>query len=152
VTATLHRLGADETAELAREVEPSYADEIAQRGGIPQESANRKAAADVALLLQDETAGAYGFDVGDDRVGHLWVGERDGDAGRMLWIYDVFVDEAFRGRGFGREAMLLAEGEARRRGLSLIGLNVFGANEVARRLYSSLGYDEVAVVMRKDVG
>jgi len=31
-------------------------------------------------------------------------------------------------------------------------LNVFGGNEVARRLYGSLGYDEVAVVMRKHVG
>jgi ribosomal protein S18 acetylase RimI-like enzyme len=48
--------------------------------------------------------------------------------------------------------MLLAESEARARGPALVGLNVFGGNEVARGLYRSLGYDEVAVMMRKDVG
>jgi ribosomal protein S18 acetylase RimI-like enzyme len=45
--------------------------------------------------------------------------------------------------------MLLAEGEARRRGLSRVALNVFGGNEVARNLYRSLGYEETAVTMRK---
>jgi ribosomal protein S18 acetylase RimI-like enzyme len=152
VNATLHRLGAGEAAELAREVEGGYADDMELRGGIPREAARRKAAADCAKLLTDETAAAFRIDVGDERVGHLWVGEQEGPAGRMLWIYDVFVDEACRGRGLGREAMLLAEEEARRRGLAMVGLNVFGGNEVARSLYRSLGYGEVAVMMRKDVG
>jgi GNAT superfamily N-acetyltransferase len=149
MNATLQRLTAHETAELARDVEPNYAEEIELGGGIPRETARQKAAADIAQLLEDETAAAFRIDVGDDRVGHLWVAEREVPAGRVLWIYDVFVDEAFRGRGFGRDAMLLAEGEARRRGLSLIALNVFGGNEVARRLYRSLDYGEVAVTMRK---
>jgi predicted GNAT family acetyltransferase len=30
-------------------------------------------------------------------------------------------------------------------------LNVFGANDVARRLYRSLGYEEISVWMGKDV-
>jgi ribosomal protein S18 acetylase RimI-like enzyme len=47
--------------------------------------------------------------------------------------------------------LLLAEDEARRRGLPRMGLNVFGGNDGARRLYRSLGYGEVAVVMRKDL-
>jgi GNAT superfamily N-acetyltransferase len=148
---TVQRLTADETAELARDVEPSYAEDVEQSGGVPPDSARRKAAADIAQLLEDETTAAFRIDVGDDRVGHLWVGEREVPGGRVLWIYDVFVAEAFRGRGFGREAMLLAEGEARRRGLSLIALNVFGGNDVARRLHRSLDYDEVAVTMRKSL-
>jgi GNAT superfamily N-acetyltransferase len=152
VSATLHRLQADEAAELASEVERGYAEDMELRGGSPRDAARRKAAADCAKLLTDETAAAYRVDVEGELVGHLWVGEQDTPSGRMLWIYDVFVDEALRGRGFGREAMLLAEEEARRRGLALVGLNVFGGNEVARRLYGSLGYDEVAVVMRKHVG
>ena len=53
--------------------------------------------------------------------------------------------EAMRGRGLGRRAMELAEEEANRRGLARIELNVFGGNEVARGLYRSLGYAEVAV-------
>jgi len=151
VNVRLQRLDADETAALAREVEPGYAQQMEEMGGIPRETARRKAADDSAKLLADETAAAFFIYLGDERVGHLWVGEQTGVAGRMLWIYDVVVDEAFRRRGLGREALLLAEDEARRRGLDLIGLNVFGKNEVARGLYRSLDYDEVAVIMRKDV-
>jgi ribosomal protein S18 acetylase RimI-like enzyme len=47
--------------------------------------------------------------------------------------------------------MLLAEDEARRRGLTRIELNVFGGNEVARNLYRSLGYVETSAQMAKDL-
>jgi len=47
--------------------------------------------------------------------------------------------------------MLLAEAEARRRGLTHVGLAVMGGNETARRLYRSLGYAETFVSMEKPV-
>jgi GNAT superfamily N-acetyltransferase len=55
------------------------------------------------------------------------------------------------GRGFGREAMLVFEDEARRRGLTEVNLTVMGGNEVARSLYRWLGYVERAVFMSKDL-
>jgi ribosomal protein S18 acetylase RimI-like enzyme len=61
----------------------------------------------------------------------------------------VKVEEEFRGQGYGRQAMLLAETLAREEGALTLGLNVFGHNQVARGLYSSLGYHETAVQMRK---
>jgi len=151
VTATLRPLDRDEIAGLAKLVESWYADDMHGNGGIPIDVARRKAASDIAELVADETAVALAVEVDGEQVGHLWVGERNVPTGRVLWIYDVFVDEERRGRGLGREAMLLAEEEARRRGLPRIVLNVFGANDVARRLYASLGYNEVAVVMGKDL-
>jgi ribosomal protein S18 acetylase RimI-like enzyme len=45
--------------------------------------------------------------------------------------------------------MLLAEELARTQGATSIGLNVFAHNVVARELYSSLGYTETSVQMRK---
>ncbi len=85
-------------------------------------------------------------------VGELWVSERTDAVQRdVLWIFDIRIDEGHRGRGLGREAMLRAEDEARKRGLGRVALNVFGGNEVARNLYRSLGYVETAVVMRKTV-
>jgi ribosomal protein S18 acetylase RimI-like enzyme len=45
--------------------------------------------------------------------------------------------------------MLLAEELARSHGATTIGLNVFGQNHIARGLYTSLGYREQAVQMRK---
>ena len=47
--------------------------------------------------------------------------------------------------------MEFAEDEARRRGIAKVALNVFGGNELARRLYVSLGYQETAVHMEKPV-
>ena len=61
------------------------------------------------------------------------------------------IDEAFRGRGLGRAAMVFAEQEAQRLGIAKVALNVFGGNEVARGLYRSLGYAETAVHMEKRV-
>jgi ribosomal protein S18 acetylase RimI-like enzyme len=87
----------------------------------------------------------------DEPVGRAWLGERDGPDGRAAYVWDVFVEEQARGRGFGRRAMELLEKEARRRGHTRIRLNVFGGNEVARSLYRSLGYAELAVFMGKDL-
>jgi GNAT superfamily N-acetyltransferase len=88
---------------------------------------------------------------GDDAVGQLWLGPPpDGKPGAE-WIYYVEVDEAMRGRGYGRSAMLLAEQDARDHGAVEMGLNVFGPNAVARRLYESVGYEATAINMVKQL-
>jgi ribosomal protein S18 acetylase RimI-like enzyme len=61
------------------------------------------------------------------------------------------IDTQFRGQGFGRQAMRLAETLAGREGAVTIGLNVLGHNQVARALYESLGYTETAIQMRKAI-
>lgn len=84
---------------------------------------------------------------GADPIGALWVfvsAER-GDA----FIYDIAVDEEHRGRGLGRALLEAAEQWSRERGLSSVSLHVFGANEVARRLYESSGYEVTDLSMRK---
>lgn len=82
------------------------------------------------------------------RVGDLWVGPYADDPQRW-WVWNVEIDEAQRGRGLGRKAMVLAEDLARANGANSIGLNVFAQNHVARSLYQSLGYEESSVQMRK---
>jgi ribosomal protein S18 acetylase RimI-like enzyme len=84
----------------------------------------------------------------NERIGRVWLGERE-DGQPVGVLYDIEIGSAFRGRGLGRELMLLIEEEARRRGFTEIRLNVFGGNEIARSLYRSLGYAEFAIAMRK---
>ena len=84
-------------------------------------------------------------------VGWLWITERDSDAGKVAWIYDIVVEEAFRGRGYGRALMAQAELLAREMGLGRIELNVFADNAVARSLYESSGFHEMARQMAKDL-
>lgn len=82
-------------------------------------------------------------------VGVLWIGPRSTSLPDEWWIWDVEIDEAHRGHGFGRRAMELAETAAQEQGAKTLGLNVFGFNRIARGLYESLGYETMAVQMRK---
>jgi ribosomal protein S18 acetylase RimI-like enzyme len=59
--------------------------------------------------------------------------------------YDVEVAEDARGRGLGRRLMERAEDEGHRRDGTALGLNVFGPNTRARRLYESLGYEPTSI-------
>jgi GNAT superfamily N-acetyltransferase len=125
------------------------------RAGVDRDVAQAKADKDLPLLLPDglATPGHSMFAVEDDGrfAGYLWLCDRDGELGHSLFVYAVEIDEEFRGRGLGRAAMVFAEQEARRLGIAKVALNVFGGNEVARRLYLELGYTETAVYMEKRV-
>jgi ribosomal protein S18 acetylase RimI-like enzyme len=131
-----------------------YANQIVESGAMSREAADERSRRDHAELLPQGLATPghliFRIDADGQSVGWLWLAMRDprSEAG-VGYIYDIEVDEAFRGRGYGRAAMALAEEEARRNGLRALGLNVFGHNAAARALYSSLGYHEIAVQMRK---
>lgn len=86
-----------------------------------------------------------------ERIGSLWYArERRGER-EVIWVYELFVEEPYRGLGFGRRLMELLEEQARGAGIGRIGLNVFGDNAPARSLYESLGYRESARQMHKDL-
>lgn len=150
---SLRPLRDDEFAAWLTKVRDGYAASMAAHAGMEPEAARRKAAADTDSLFPGQAPSpeqsVYVVEVDGEPVGGLWVAERDEQGDRILWIYDVDVDEPHRGNGYGKAAMQFAEEEARRRGLAAVALNVFGGNEVARNLYRSLGYNETAVFMKK---
>jgi len=152
---SLRPLRADEYPAWREEETADYARDIAENGDTPPDAAQRKAHDDMERVLPAGLAtpghAIYVLEQGGAAVGRLWLAERVMDDRRALFIYDIHVDPAQRGRGLGRAAMLLAEDEARARGIGRIELNVFGGNTVARRLYLSLGYVERAVLMAKDL-
>jgi ribosomal protein S18 acetylase RimI-like enzyme len=144
----------EELAEWLPRARAEYADSMMRDGGVDEERARAKAEADFASMLPGAKPGlgqwVFAIESAGERVGELWLGERDDELSRgALWVYDVEIDAARRGRGLGRAAMLLAEDEARRRGCERVVLNVFARNEVARGLYRSLGYEESSVLMAK---
>jgi ribosomal protein S18 acetylase RimI-like enzyme len=135
-----------------------YARDMIVNAGAPPDQAREKAESDWQTLLPQrvETFDQFIYAVEDEsgeRVGSVWFARRETQfEGWVAFVYAIEIDEQSRGRGFGREAMLLLEDEARARGLDRISLNVFGGNEVARNLYRSLGYAESAVWMAKQLG
>ncbi len=82
-------------------------------------------------------------------VGSIWIGEAFGGRPESWWVWSVDIDEEYRNRGIGRQAMHFAEEISCQHGATRLGLNVFGANAAARHLYESLGYRTVAVRMEK---
>ncbi len=55
--------------------------------------------------------------------------------------FDIIVDGARRGKGYGRAVMVAIMDEARRRGAREAYLQVLASNGVARRLYEGLGFE-----------
>ena len=80
-------------------------------------------------------------------AGWLWLGPYTD--GPDWWIWDIQVHEHYRRRGIAAAGLRLAEEVARDGGAPALGLNVFGGNETARRLYDRVGYGVTSVHMRK---
>jgi GNAT superfamily N-acetyltransferase len=153
VSVQLRPMRDDEFAAWLPQMRSEYARAMIDEGGFPPEGASAKAAADIEHLFPGDRPSTeqlvFVIEADGEPVGDLWLAEREDMRRPCLFVYDIHLDEAQRGRGYGKTAMLLAEDEARRRGFDRVALNVFGRNTVARRLYQSLGYEENAVAMSK---
>ena len=142
---------------FARSRRRDYAAQIAAGGDVSPADAREKADHDLASILpRGRATDGHLFlraeDEAGEPVGHLWLALcGPGGARASAWVYDVWVERALRGRGFGRAIMEAAEREARRHGLGRIGLNVFGYNAAAIGLYRSLGYHVSAMQMTKPI-
>jgi ribosomal protein S18 acetylase RimI-like enzyme len=150
-TVTLRPLREDEFEGWSEAHARGYAEGMVAFADLSREEAEAKAARDVAAVFPQglATEGIRLWVVEDQgrALGTVFLGVRDGGA----WLYDITIDEAERGRGYGRAAMLVLEDEVRGLGFDALGLNVWGGNEVARGLYRSLGFREVSVGMKKQL-
>jgi ribosomal protein S18 acetylase RimI-like enzyme len=134
---------------------PSYGADTAQAEDLPLEKAQTAATAQTAQLLPQ------GFRTPDHHfwrvvaedgavVGSLWVHHKPDQ--RRAFIYEIEIDEAQRGRGYGEAAMRALEETLRSMQVTHIGLSVFGFNTTARALYDKLGYRAAATYMLKRIG
>jgi ribosomal protein S18 acetylase RimI-like enzyme len=131
-----------------------FARELGLAEHLAPEETLRRARAEFARLLP-EGRSTPGHDLmealaGEAIVGLVWLGphpRRPGAAG----LYEIEVFEPFRGRGYGRAMLRSVDDLARSRGAGTVGLNVFGGNETAHRLYRAAGYRTVSMEMEKEV-
>lgn len=155
MSLSLRPLANDEFESWFPRLRDGYAEDMARDAGMAPEKATALAAAQMDELFPGRAPSpqqlVYVLEADGERVGELWVCDRQDRVQHALFIYNIEIDEEHRGKGYGRAAMELAESEARRLGIDRIALNVFGKNEVARNLYRSLGYEENAVSMSKNL-
>ncbi len=134
-----------------------YAADKVRAGSSDEEHSIGNSEKEYNSILPDglETNGQYLYSVVDERdnqrVGIIWYGEIRGDRKDIIFIYDILIDERFRGRGYGTATLRLVEERARELGKKRITLHVFAHNERARKLYEELGYRPTNVMMAKDL-
>jgi ribosomal protein S18 acetylase RimI-like enzyme len=124
-----------------------YVHEMIDSGLLLAEDARSRARTQFDQALPDGVHSAgqsfLCFEVAGEVVGTNWV--THGYEPGTSWVQGVEITPEHRGRGYGRAAMMLGEAAAIGAGDAQMGLNVFGHNEVAMRLYESLGYRPVEV-------
>ena len=132
---------------------PEYAVENIHAGYWPEEGAlERSQKAYLDLLPQGiETENNYLFQVqveeSGEKIGTVWIKH---EVPRPHgFILDVRLDEAQRGKGYGKQAMLALEEFAKGLHLETIGLHVFVHNAAAMNLYKRLGYEITSQNMMK---
>lgn len=139
-------------AFLEQEI-PEYAADNVRAGYWAESESLQKARESFDRLLpqglQSKDHYLYSIHNGDNAVGVIWMRANMDSPTKSGFIFDLRVDEKFRGKGYGKQAMILIEEKARELGLQSIGLHVFAYNRVARNLYEGIGYETSSLNMIK---
>jgi len=140
------------TAFLERLI-PEYAADNVRAGYWAESEALEKSRKDIENLLPEglQSKDHYLFTLydGDQAVGMIWLKANMDRPVKNGFIFDVYIDEQQRGKGYGKQLMLLIEDKARELELKSIGLHVFAYNDVARKLYETVGYEVSSFNMLK---
>lgn len=134
-----------------------YAEDKVKSGAWDSETAMKQSQEAMTRFLPKglHTEGAYLYSVveisSDSQVGYIWFNVSEGRSGREAFIYDIYIFEPFQGKGYGKQAMLALDEEAREMGVTRIGLHVFGQNNRAFELYKKMGYIVTDITMSKDL-
>lgn len=65
------------------------------------------------------------------------------------FIYDFVIEEAYRRKGYGKQALLALEEKVKALEIDTLALHVFGHNKGARKLYEQVGYEITNINMAK---
>jgi len=128
-----------------------YADDHVRNGNWTAEEALEKSRKEFEQLLPDGVNSKDQFlysiidDPDNNKVGLLWVQVKD----QKAFIYDFIIDESFRGKGYGKQALLALDEKLQSMNVESVGLHVFGDNTTAQELYKKMGYQITGIHMRK---
>ena len=127
-----------------------YAEEHVRNGNWSAEEALERSRKEHQQLLPDglESRNQYLFsiiDASDQKLGILWVNIENGRA----FIYDFRIDEARRGKGYGKQALVALDEKLKSMDVQSVGLHVFGDNIRAQELYQKMGYQITGIHMQK---
>ncbi|MFN8411957.1 MAG: GNAT family N-acetyltransferase [Anaerolineales bacterium] len=134
---------------------PDYAADNVKAGYWAEEEALERSRKEFDQLLPKglatENHYLYTLYDEDQAVGLIWLRANVDRPTKSGFIFELWIDDRFRGKGYGKQAMVLIEEKARELGLKSIGLHVFASNQVARSLYETVGYEVSSMNMTKKI-
>ncbi|WP_322087060.1 GNAT family N-acetyltransferase [Burkholderia sp. BCC1999] len=134
-----------------------YARDLVLSGQNAVEDAANRARACFDMLLPDGllTAGQTLVMLIDgasgDAVGDLWYAIVPEGPNHTLFIYDLDIVPSRRRQGWATRTLDALDAEARRYGVTEIGLSVFNHNTAARALYRACGFAPITTTLIKPV-
>ena len=134
---------------LEREVR-EYANDHVRNGNWPADGALERSKKEFEHYLPDgiHTKDQYVWSIVDEdnrKLGVLWVQVKD----QKAFIFEFVIDEAFRGKGYGKQALTAMDQELRSMHVESVALHVFGDNVSAQELYRKMGFEITGIHMRK---
>ena len=128
-----------------------YAEDHVRNGNWSAEEALERSKKEFEQLLpegvnsQDQFLFSIVDETDDNKTGLLWVQVKD----QKAFIYDFIIDESFRGKGYGKQALVALDEKLKSIEVQSVGLHVFGDNITAQELYKKMGYQITGIHMKK---
>ena len=132
-----------------------YAEDLIKGGNCSAENALEKAREQFDHLLPDGlgTRNEFIYSILDEttgkKIGILWVEVKLDETPRRAFCYDFEVYEEYRGKGFGKQALLALDKILESMDVESMGLHVFAHNTTAFELYKKMGFEMTNIQMRK---
>jgi ribosomal protein S18 acetylase RimI-like enzyme len=144
----------EEFASFYEDFIPEYADAMLKAHMFQnEEEAARFAKTQMEHLFPGKTipSGHHLLKIQSDEsdVGYLWYADKRNSSSDAAWLCYIYVDPAFRNRGYATAAIAQMELNLKALGVSQVGMSVFSANPTLK-LYESLGYSIVQTFLTPD--
>lgn len=128
-----------------------YAKDIAESRRCPPEEALTRSEASIGAALPQwaETPSlrlkCIAADSDGHTIGYLWISISE----TVAWVYDIYLQPEWRGKGYGKASLEAIQRELTQDGVTEIGLRVAANNPRAKALYKSLGFEVTGFNMSK---
>ncbi|MDN5214031.1 GNAT family N-acetyltransferase [Fulvivirgaceae bacterium BMA12] len=123
---------------------PDYAEDKIKAGSWSLENALPNAKRDFNRLLpqgiQTKNHFLKNIVTNHQKIGSIWYAVKDDDQPAIAFLYQIYIEQDFRSKGYGSLAMKVLKNEVAALGIDHIWLHVFAHNSKALPFYQRLGF------------
>lgn len=101
-------------------------------------------------FVNDDNKVLLGYLIDDVLVGYTYAFETVSNNVKGMFIDGLYVESDYRNRGIAKELINEVILEAEKRDAKFIDIKVMSKNDIAKKLYESLDFNEFKITMRKE--